>query len=195
MTINIIHDLRRLDRKVLFKNELIRQGITDFKVWDSVHSQKTMKQNISLAHKRIVQDAKDKGVKEVCIAEDDFYFPARDGFKYFMANKPKSFDLYLAGVYVGNKKLNETNNIISLFSGLHFYIVNSRFYDFFLSLPIDNSIDNELSKLSMQGYGKYVVCYPMAAIQHEVPSDNNKGVIYKHKDRFEEKSVYGLKFG
>lgn len=194
MTVNIVHSNDRWDRKVLFRNELERQRISDFKVWDAIHSETTVNANISKAHKQIIQDAKDRGLKEVCITEDDFYFPAQDGFQYFLANKPETYDLYLSGVYVGQERLFATNKQVKQFSGLHFYMVHSRFYDFFLEAEEIQSLDNALSKLAIQGYGKFEVCWPMAAIQHETPSDNQKGVIYKHKDYFTEENVYGLKF-
>ena len=65
--------------------------------------------------------------------EDDVYFPAQDGFEYFLKNKPDDFDIYLGGIYLGSDKVKEMNQRIRhRFSGLHCYIVHERFYDTFL---------------------------------------------------------------
>lgn len=191
-TINIIHKPDRVDRNVLFKQEMLRQGITDFQVWRATTSKPTVNANISESHKSIVRWAKEHKLPEVCIAEDDFYFPSDYGYKYFLSKKPKSFDIYLSGVYVGSNKLTETNTIIKRFSGLHFYIVHSRFYNLFLEADESQGIDNALGDMAIQGFGKFEVCFPMAAIQHETPSDNISGQIYKIADYFSSDKVFGL---
>lgn len=191
--IHIIHDIRRTDRYFLFKGELEKQGmLNNHTIWAATTDRETVNENISESHKRIVRWAKNKGLKEVCIAEDDFYFPSANGFKIFLGNKPKFYDIYLAGVYVGSNKLSKENNIVKRFSGLHFYIIHSRFYDFFLETDFKHGIDNALGDLAIQGYGKFEVCYPMTAIQHETPSDNNKGEIYKIDSYFKKDMVFGL---
>lgn len=195
MIVNIIHDKERTDRRVLYKKEIKRQHMSfDVKVWEAVKTETTVNANISKAHKQIVRYAKESGLYKVCIAEDDFCFPSKGGFFHFVLNEPDDYDLYLSGVYVGQERLTADSRQVKQFSGLHFYMVHSRFYDLFLEAEELQSIDNALSKLAIQGFGKFEVCYPMAAIQHEVPSDNQKGVIYKHRDYFTEESVYGLKF-
>lgn len=173
--------------------ELDKLGIDKvyYKVWDAVTEFKTTNENISEAHKRIIRYAKEKGLSEVIIAEDDFYFPDKLGLKYFLDNKPNDFDVYLSGVYVGFEKLSEENKKIRFFSGLHFYIVNEKFYDKFLNCNSRNAIDAEISNLSKNGLADVYCCYPMAAIQQETPSDNNNGMIFSHK-RFEKTKVLGL---
>lgn len=190
--VNIIHKPDRHDRAILFKSELMKQGITDFQVWRATTNEKTTNANISKSHKKIVEWAKENKLPEVCIAEDDFYFPSEHGFKYFLSKKPKSFDIYLSGIYVGSNKISESNNIIKRFSGLHFYIVHSRFYNLFLEADESQGLDNALGEMAIKGFGKFQVCYPMAAIQHETPSNNIEGQIYKISDYFSADKVYGL---
>ena len=48
----------------------------------------------------IVQWAKDNGLKEVCIAEDDLGFTCDDAWRYYLENKPEKFDVYIGGSYV-----------------------------------------------------------------------------------------------
>lgn len=192
LTVNIIHSKERVDRYSLLKNEINRQGIVSYRIWDAIKTENNNNKNISKAHKQIVEYAMLNGLDEVIIAEDDFYFPHKDGFKYFLFQKPIRYDIYLSGAYTGIKNINQNNRIIGRFSGLHFYMVHKRFYQTFLSLPYTSSIDNELSLLSIKGLARISICYPMVAIQHETKSDNT-GNIYKHKDFFKNGQVFGLK--
>ena len=47
--------------------------------------------------------------------------------------------------------------------------MNSRFYDVFLSVPENQNIDRAL-----RNRGKFIVCNPLVAIQHNGFSDNIK---------------------
>jgi hypothetical protein len=100
-----------------------------------------------------------------CIMEDDIHFPASDGWRYYLANMPETFDLYSGGTYV-----NDSGNRNRL-CGFHCYTVNETFYDRFLSIPdavhIDSYMDEWVS-------GIYSVCRPMAALQRAGFSANNR---------------------
>ena len=186
MIANIIYLPQRLE---LLKNELKRQHIDNYKLWEGF-TDKTPRENILKSHKQIVLDAKEKNESCVLIMEDDVYFPHEHGFKIFLDGIPKNkdFDIYLGGVYVVDGILNQNTQIIRGFSGLHCYIVNKRFYDTFLSCESWNSNLDAL----LNGKGRYVIQYPMTAIQHEIPSLNNIGNIYTHEGFFRNKKVLGL---
>lgn len=193
LMINIIHNSKRVDRRKLLQIEFEKLKIKDeeVKLWDAVTDLGSTTNNINAAHKMIVQDAKDRGMAEVTIAEDDFFFPSQDGLEFFLKNKPISFDVYLSGIYVGFEPLNDNNNKVGFFSGLHFYIVHSKFYDNFLSLNPNNAIDGEIGQMALKGLADVYCCYPMAAIQQETPSDNNNGIVFSHR-RFNRTKVLGL---
>ena len=164
MRINIIHLPQRRDRFELLTEQLSQHLITDYTIWPGIIS-KTPATGISRAHKQIVQWAKTSNLDSVLIAEDDFKFTSKSSFSYFINHIPPDFDLYLASVYQGNIL---ENQIVERFSGLTFYVVNSRFYDTFLTTPEFEHLD-----LALSGNGKYVVCSPFTVIQHNGFSDNN----------------------
>lgn len=168
--LNVIHHDIRYERKESFERQFKEQGI-EYKVWDAVRGHNPMAKNISLAHKRIIQWAKENDLEEVMVAEDDILFHAPDAWQYFLNNKPESFDLYLGGIYRGEIKDNKT---VDRFSGLHLYICHRRFYDIFLSVYENMDIDHALANT-----GDFHVCYPFAATQLEgVWSDNVQRVTY-----------------
>jgi hypothetical protein len=113
-------------------------------------------------------------LEEVLIAEDDVKFTAPYAFDYFLLQKPKDFDIYLGGISYGQI---DSEGVTSDFSGLHLYIIKSRFYDEFLALDETIDIDRTLA-----GKGKFIVCNPFVAIQHNGYSDN--------KQRHEDLSLY-----
>lgn len=166
MTINIIHLSDRLDRKKSLKKELTEQCILDYKIWGGIIDLKNPARGISKAHKQIVKYARNNSFKEILIAEDDLKFTSKGAFNFFLQNKPKDFDIYLAGIYFG--ELN-TDSTVKDFSGLTCYIINQRFFDIFLSMPEDENLDR-----SLKNKGKFVVCNPFTVIQYNGFSDNVK---------------------
>ena len=162
MKLNIILDDRKPERYGLLLGEMIRQGITDYEFFPC-HIVPSVVESINLSHKMIVRKAKEEGLTEVCIAEDDLMFPAKDGWDFFLSNKPKEFDLYLAASYIPPV----SNNKIC---GFHLYIVAEKFYDRFLSVPDNVHIDTEMNNLK----GDYKFCYPFPALQRPGFSSNNK---------------------
>jgi hypothetical protein len=184
--LNIIHLPERLDRAELLKNELIEQGITNFKLWDGIKDSRLVNRGISKAHKQIVQCAKENNFPEVLIGEDDLHFTSKGAFIYFIDNKPEDFDIFLGGIYYGRLM---KDSIVNDFSGLTLYIINERFYKKFLSMNETEHLDRAL-----RNSGKFIVCNPMVVIQHNGFSDNlKKDINYESflKDRllFTSKSV------
>lgn len=145
--------------------ELDRQGI-NAKFWEPVYDSSDVVRSINLSHKQIVQFAVDHHLPEICIMEEDVMFPAPDGWKYFLANKPDDFDLYLGGTYGLNdsafNRIRSNPGTIEIhnFAGLHCYIINHTYYERFLAMPENKHIDDQ------PGLGRFYVCAPFAALQH-----------------------------
>ena len=163
-------------------NELDRQGI-DAKIWQGIHDSNSVVRGIGLSHKQIVQFAKDHNLPQICIMEEDVWFPANDGWQYFQQNIPDNFDLYLGGAYGLNFTAHNTirNNpgavAINNFAGLHCYIISESYYDKFLSLPENKHIDDQ------PGLGRFFVCAPFAALQYPGWSSNAQRMVDYNCDR------------
>lgn len=146
-------------------DELERQGI-NAKIWQCINDSNNVVRSINLSHKQIVQFAVDHHLPQICIMEEDVWFPAKNGWQYFQQNIPEKFDLYLGGAYglnyvaLNNIQANPGAVEINNFAGLHCYIINSSYYVKFLSLPEDKHIDDQ------PGFGRFFVCSPFAALQH-----------------------------
>lgn len=166
MTLNIIHLQNRLDRLQLSQQQLKFENITDFVIWNGILDADLPSRGISRAHKQIVNYAKENKLSEVLIAEDDFLFTGKGAFNFFVNNKPIDYDLYLASIFFGQIK---EDNSVDDFAGLTFYMVNERFYDKFLSMPEYEHLDRAL-----RYKGKYIVCNPFTVIQQNGYSDNAK---------------------
>lgn len=139
-------------------NELQRQGINEFSLIDGIHDKTSVVRAINLSHKKIVWQALEDGLPEVCIFEDDIKFIDLGAWDYFLANKPKDFDLYLGGIYLGDIL---PDNTVKSFTALHCYTIHSKFYATFLSTPDNQHLDRSLDNL-----GDYHVCNPIIAVQH-----------------------------
>lgn len=159
MDLNIIYDNRHSEDYGRLLGEFMVQDIYDFKFWDAVILKDSVVKSINASHKKIVQWAKDNNKKEVCIGEQDLTFPAKDGWKYFLKNKPDDYDIYLGCSYVPN----------DIICGFHLYVINESFYNKFLSIPDHEHIDTAANDLG----GKYVFCKPYPALQRAGFSANN----------------------
>ena len=118
----------------------------------------------------IVQKAKENGDKECCIAEQDLTFTCSTAWEYFLKNKPKEFDLYLAATYIPPISNNKV-------CGFHLFFIDSSFYEKFISAPDDVHIDTYMDDLK----GDYHFCYPFPALQRSGFSANNKAVVDYNK--------------
>lgn len=165
MTANIIHG-GLPERKERILHELAEQEIFDFQFWEGIFDPTSVVVSINKSHKQIIRYAKEMGLPEVLVFEDDIKFCDTGAFDYFLDNKPRDFDIYLGGIYMG---ILEADNTVKKFSGFHCYIVHERFYDAYLSVPDDVHIDR-----GMEGKGKFVVCYPFACVQTNGFSMNTK---------------------
>ena len=186
MRVNVLHDSRMFGRLELLLEELKRQGITDYKIWDSVLSDSVIK-SINLSQKQIIQDAKDNGLEEVCLMEDDCYFPNEKGWEYFLSNKPKQYSIYLGGSYwVDNRTQYQTRiTKVNQYVGHHCIIVHNSYYDTFLSVPEHLHIDTAQANL-----GDFYLCYPMAALQRESVSANNNYEVCNYNSVLQPNDIY-----
>ena len=165
MTLHIIHLSERKDRWQILQNELEEQKIHDYRIWEGIVHE-VARIGIAKSHKKIVQFAKENYLPNILIGEDDLKFTAPGAFDFFLNRIPTSFDLYLAGIIYGKIK---NDNSVDDYSGTMLYLVNEKFYDQFLSLSEEKHLDRV-----MASKGKFIVCNPMAAIQHNGYSNNSK---------------------
>lgn len=167
-TINIINLPHRKQRKSSLIDHLYDYGISNYVFWDGVFAPQQMPFiSISQAHKKIVQDAKQRNLDHVIIAEDDLRFSSPNSMKYFIDNKPQSFDLFFGMVYTGNI---QDGRITHGFSGMQFYMVHSRFYDRFLQSPNTKHIDVWLGE-QCHKY-EFYCCEPFICFGQSGHSDN-----------------------
>lgn len=161
--LNIIYDARRHEKYHPLMDELERQGIDEFEIWPCIMYDDIVS-SINASHKMIVRDAKEKGLEEVFIAEDDLFFPASDGWEYFLKNKPKptDYDIYLAATYIPTDPPKHI-------CGFHLYCVSNRYYDTFLAAPGNEHIDTAIDNIG----GNFVFCYPFPGLQRPGFSANN----------------------
>jgi len=181
----IISNPKRAVRVERLHREMQRQGITDYKLWPSITiPDKPTRASISKAHKQIVEWAANEGIEEVCIFEDDIFFPAADGWQYFLSNKPTEYDLYLVGLSRGDIE----NGITRRYSGQFGYFIHERYYETFLRTDERMDIDG-----GQNGRGVFKVCYPFAAFCYPGFSENAKGVVdYSHLLKGREVHGFGL---
>jgi hypothetical protein len=159
------------DRFHSFVREMHVQGVEDYKVWDGIHDSNKIRA-ISLAHKQIVQYAKEKGLPEICIAEDDITFMCCGAFDYYLQNKPTRFSIYMGGI---SNLLKKEDDYITDFRGMTLYTVHESFYDKFLAVPETVNID-----AGLKGLGKYYLC-------NKVVCSQKAGFSY-HKKRYKDYS-------
>ncbi len=189
-TAHVIIDLNRPVSNITIYKELDDQQI-DFRIWHSIPDPDSVIRSIGLSHKQIVSYARDEGLLEICILEEDVMFATPKGWEYFLSNKPVDFDLYLGGTYGLNvsalKRITKEPGATEIhnFAGLHCYIIHQRYYDRFLAQPENKHIDDQ------PGMGKFFVCYPFAALQHPGWSSNGRTMV-NYNYRLEE-HIYGHK--
>jgi hypothetical protein len=175
--LNIIFDDRRPERYGLLVNEFRRQGISNYEIWPCIIRPSVL-ESITMSFKMIVRAAKEKGLEDVVIGEDDLWFPAKDGWDYFLRNKPENFDVYIGGTYLIENPQRYKPPVVKVkaWVGNHLIIINEKYYDTFLSLP-----DSVHCDTANDGLGDFYVCYPFAALQRAGYSSNNKTIVDYNK--------------
>lgn len=171
--IHVLHLNHRQDRMDNLMKQFKEQNIIDYTIVEGFRDLAAVFRGISISHNSIVALAAQQGLESVTIAEDDICFTAPGAWQYYLENIPKSYDIFLGGIYEG--KINEENRIMPdpfSFSGLTLYTVHSRFYNEFLNMNIMAHKDKQLG--SFAGKFKYIVCNPFVAIQMDGYSDQKK---------------------
>ena len=113
--------------------------------------------------------AKQNGLPEVAICEDDILFTSLRSWDYFLEHKPEDYDLYLGNYYSG---VLMPDNTLYGFTGFTLYFVNHRYYDTFLETPANKNID-----AAQRGRGKFVACQPEVARQRSGYSSHRKKIV------------------
>lgn len=185
----ILYDDRNFEMLPLIEEEMRRQGIKKYHIRNPILCSPVFK-SISLSQKAIVQEAKDKGMVECCLMEEDIWFPAGDGWQYFISNKPDKYSIYLGGSYLVDNRVEYTYPVtkVKAYVGHHCIIIHESYYDTFLATSEKGHIDTE-----QEGRGDFYLCYPMAALQRPSKSANanNEMVNYNYILKKENIQVYG----
>jgi hypothetical protein len=163
--INIISLPKREDRRVAIIKQMEMEKCT-YQFFDGVQGA-AAKTNISQAHKNVVRYAKEQGLSEIAIAEDDLVWTGTGAWKYFLENKPNDFDVYVGSYYSGS---HDENFVVTGLRGLTLYIVHERYYDTFLSLPENTHIDGAIDRSG----AKIIVSPLFVCMQQSGWSDQRK---------------------
>lgn len=185
-TLNVIYDSRRIEKWEPLEAELKRQNIS-YTIWSPVEDTQNVVRSINLSHKQIIQWAKDYKLSEVAIAEDDLWFPAADGWQYFLNNKPLDFDIYIGGNYLVDNPDSWQPPLVKVreYVGNQLIIVAEKYYDKFLSVPENAHIDT-----IQADKGDFYVCFPYAAIQRPGFSANAQQKV-NYNSNLKPEWVYG----
>lgn len=162
MEIHLLYDNRpQPDKLPLVMGEFERQALFLHKVWEPIAA-KTVVESINLSFKQIIRYAKEKGLPEVCIMEDDIMFTSLGAWDYFLKSKPENFDIYIGGNYLIDDPDSYSPPFIKVneYVGNQLIVVHEKYYDRFLSVPTLAHVDT-----IQKGLGDFYVCYPMVALQ------------------------------
>lgn len=193
MIVNCINLRNRVARLESFKNQAAINNF-DFRVWEGETESGNVCTNISNAHKKIIKDAKECGLNQVCVAEDDVIF-FEGGWKYFIGSIPEKYSIFLSMIYEG--EIDESNRIvknisktpkINSFSGLTCYIVHESFYETFLSMNPEKNLDRALGEVADRY--EFYVANPFIAYQANGFSDN-AGVYCDYDRLLEGRKLFG----
>lgn len=187
--IHTLHLSHRTDREKSMLEQAENQGFDI--MWfegERCMNRKDTKKAICTSHKKIIQYAKDNGMDEILIAEDDCRWFGPGSFQYFLDHKPEVYHLYCALIYAGDVK---DRRIVNGMSGtMTCFYAHSSIYDVILNDVADDShIDRSLGDLSH----KYLFYVPpkMCAYQYGGYSDNQKKHINNYDGYLENRLVYG----
>lgn len=159
MKLNILHlfgtDFSK-GRYDSFMKQLSEQAITDFKIWPGIYDKWMPPRGINRSHKQIITDAKEKGLPNVCVMEDDVCFYGKGAFDFFVSNIPDEYDIFLGSLSNGKP---DDHGVVKWFRGMSLYIVNNCFYDTFLAANEKLDIDAALANKGLFRVCPEVVCY------------------------------------
>lgn len=199
MTLNFLHLKKELFvpgsaeynesvfREENIKKQIQSQGITDYKIWDGIIVMQMPFMGINLSFKRIVMDAKQRGLKSVIIAEDDINFSCPLSWERFLETEPEDYDLFMGCPF--ECTIDENNRVQFGFSGMTILRVHERFYDSFLAMKDMNNIDRELGRFAYKY--KYIVSDQFIAEQLGGYSYHQKKEIANYDHLLIGRTLYG----
>lgn len=186
----ILYDDRKFEMLPLIEEEMKRQGIKKYHIRSPILCSPVFK-SISVSQKAIVREAKEMGLKRCCLMEEDNFFPAGDGWQYFLSNMPDKFSIYLGGSYLVDKDIEYTYPVtkVNAYVGHHCIIIDESYYQTFLDTTEEGHIDTE-----QEGRGDFYLCYPMAALQRPSKSANHNNELANYNNLFKNTNmeIYGF---
>lgn len=193
-----VHLPNRMDREKNMKIEL--DGFTsNWKVFGAIKKSPGYI-GVSESFKSIVRSAKERGLKQVLIFEDDIKFTSvnsKEQFQKCIDSLPNDWDILLGGIYslvdlndLNNESINCCIKRIGDFSALHCTLINESAYDMVLRHnPYDKytHLDRWVGYLSANDRLKVYVSYPMVAIQNTTYSESGPARVEVNYDRMLDK--------
>lgn len=186
--INVIHDNRVFGRIEPLIEEFEKYGI-EYKIHEACIDKKTVLESITESFRRIIQYAKDEGLSEIIIAEDDLHFPCDGAWEYFLNNKPDEYDVYVGGSYLIHNEWEYKPTVVKVpeWVGNHLIIVHEKYYDKWLASKPDGHIDTE-----QRGKGDFYVCFPYAALQRPSKSANCNNQMVNYNSIVPKEFIYNI---
>ena len=125
------------------------------------------------SHQKAVRYAKENGLDEIIVVEDDVKFDKRsiENYRLAYSHLPKDCDILLGGVsWVKSVKQRISMNLVKLgdFSASHFVLYRDKCYDKILCWNETfekNNIDRYIGQLSARGSLNVYCCHPFIATQ------------------------------
>jgi len=183
-----VHLTDRIDREVNMFNEL-NSFVDNCTIFDAIRRYEGY-EGTSMSFRAIIKEAKNRGLKQVLIFEDDVKFTSlksNDQFQRCIDTLPDDWDILLGGTYglvnmddINKDPYNEYIRKVGDFSSLHCVLFNESCYDKILLHDTKSNlthIDRYLGSLSKDGKLNVFLSYPMIAIQYSTFSDNCKGYV------------------
>lgn len=156
-------------REKSFIWEMAEQGI-DYKVWDAKYVPNVIGLGCCLSHKAIVRDAKERGLKQVAIAEDDIVFSSKGAWEYFLKQMPDDFDYYMGVSY---STLTYTSDVVKhAFYSTTLYVIKESLYDILLAAPEGELKNIDVYLNEFLDTHKFRICQPYVCKQLEGYSFN-----------------------
>lgn len=183
MTVYCLYDDRRPEKFGPLLDELKRQGIDSYRIINPIEDPQSVIRSINLSHKSIIRRAKEFNLDRIAVWEEDCFVPHPEGWKRFLEGIPDDFDIYLGGTYGLSRPV---INPITQINGFHCFIMHSRFYDTFLSIP-----DNVHCDTALDGLGKFYVHYPFIALQRPGWSATSREEYSNKNAELTDEDVYG----
>lgn len=184
-------------REELILDSLFFQGVHPQSVEfvEAIMDAQMPSRGISRSHRKIIQEAFDQDLQEVCIIEDDVLFLTPKALEMFFIIYQKHLtktdcDMFMAGIYdgeIGERFLGYIK-VKNRISGLHCYIVRNKFYKQFLEADEAWNLDYDLSHNKKAS----IYCmWPFLAIQHDGYSYNARNKTTYNYNLHKKYQLYG----